>query len=101
VGVYVAVGTVVCVAVGVYVGVTVPVMFCGLQLERDTLNDVDPFGASIIAPSSGEIRSIICDCPGSRYVSRHVSVPRCHSMIKVTPVTAVTWQPSAQEPIYG
>jgi len=85
---------------GLWVAVTVPPkMFCGLQLASDTLKAVMPSGDSIKAPSSGETRSIVCDCPGSRKVCRHVSVPRRHSMISVTPLTAVTSHPSAHEPM--
>lgn len=96
-GVFVTVG----VSEAVAVEVGVPKISCGVQFSSETLKLVEPSGASINALSSGEIRSIVCDWPGSRNVERQTSVPRCHSMINVVPVTAVTSHPSAHEPIYG
>src|SRR3954469_423272 len=44
---------------------------------------------------------MVCDCPGASGVSRHWSVPRCHSMISTGPDTAVTSHPLAHAPMYG
>lgn len=58
-------------------------------------------GDSSNALSSGAIKSIVWLSPGDRYVERHTPLPRCHSTINTIPDTAVTWQPSAHNPIYG
>ena len=100
-GVAVAVSVLIGVDDGVAVDVGFPKISCGVQFSRETLKFVAPSGASINALSSGETRSIVCDWPGSRNVERQTSVPRCHSMISVVPVTAVTSHPSAHEPMYG
>ena len=73
----------------------------GVQLLIETVKGWRSLFVSIMAPSSEPLSEMVCAWPAFTRVSRHSSVPRCHSTIRTRPVTTRTVHPSAQAPMYG